>query len=41
MLITAVMLGFIILAMFFAMLVQTPKSDPEPLPIEVRDSRTQ
>jgi len=35
------MVGFVILAMFFAMLAQSPKSDPEPQPVDTRDRKTQ
>jgi hypothetical protein len=41
MLIGAAMVAFVILGMFFAMLSQSPKSEPEPLPAKVRDRRTQ
>ena len=40
MIISAAMVGFLILGMFFAMLSQSPKSEPEPLPVEVRDRKT-
>lgn len=41
MLISAAMVGFVILAMFFAMLSQSPKAEPEPQPVEARDRPTQ
>ena len=37
MLISGAVVGFVILAMFFAMLSQSPKSEPEPVPVKVRD----
>ena len=37
MIISAAMVGILILGMFFAMLSQSPKSEPEPVPVKVRD----
>ena len=41
MLISGAMVGFVILAMFFAMLSQSPKSEAEPQPVKARDRMTQ
>lgn len=41
MLITGAMVGFVILTMFFAMLAQSPKPEPEAIPVETRDRLTQ
>ena len=41
MLISAGMVGFVILGMFFAMLTSSPKADPEPQVVETRDNSTQ
>lgn len=40
MLIGAAMVVFVILGMFFAMFSESPKSEPEPLLVEVRDRKT-
>lgn len=41
MIISGAMVGILILGMFFAMLSQSPKSEPEPLPVDARDRMTQ
>ena len=41
MLISGAMVVFVILGMFCAMLVQSPKSDPEPQPVKARDRKPQ